>query len=821
VIANNYLAERGITEATVEEFDLEIEEEPAGIRFQGRLGFDRWNSQPLAELVEDVIWFPCRDADGKTVSWIARVFPLLDEAKFLTPKGGTLLPFVPPQTWAVKEKPNKPLILTEGPVKALAIYQAGQLPIGLGGVWMATKKGADGSIELVPDLKQFKWFGRQVYLAFDADWTTNPSVRQALFRTFLALYRQAAKVRFVSWPISQGKGIDDYLHAKTETGEPAVKGLAAIIEAAGEIGQLVEPEDLTVLQSELKLANLSGAQRSQISRILAEPLKVRASALEADAAREETETVARTFTLADPEPWPEPVDGAELVREIVKLTRRYIVISEAEATAAALWVLLTFLDTHVDTLPILAITSPQKRCGKTTLLTILSRLARKALPSANVSPAALFRSIEKFWPTLLIDEADTFLKDNEELRGILNAGHTRDFAFVLRSNPDTLEPERFSTWAPKAIACIGRLPETLSDRSIEIRLERRIKTESVEKLRDADPKTFARLQRMALRWSLDHGQRVRQAHPVIPPILNDRAGDNWWPMLSIASVAGVVGVDKAALKLSVDRADEESVSLMLLSALRDLFSDTGADFLPTEGDEGILAKLNKDAESPWADWKKGMTAEKLGRTLKAFNVKSERPRREGKQERGYSLEVLQPVFGRYLSPNLPSPPENDPQPGSTPGDQVLEPLEPEPGSKTHLGSGQDENSTRLTANQVLEPIREGVSQVEPENGGWARKESLNGSNPAKPVASCKARMPSLTDAEQRIIDALFPWDYEGGLTYTKLLEFSKMPDELFDRELKSLVRRGLVFKSALTDYYALKSHLAELLRDFRTAPSRV
>jgi hypothetical protein len=648
VVVNNYLAERGITEATVKEFGIETEAKPAGIRFQGRLGFDRWaGSQALEQLVKEVIWFPCRDADGKPVSWIARVFPALGEAKFLNPKDGTPLPFVPLETWAVKEKPNKPLILTEGPVKALAIYQAGHLPLGLGGVWMATKKGTDESIELVPALREFKWSGRQVYLAFDADWTTNPQVRQALFRTFFALYRQGAKVWFLSWLPNEGKGIDDYLHAKTQNGDTPSSVLATTIEAACRIEKLVEPEDLTMLQSELINAKLTYAQRSQVFKILSGPLKVRVSALEEDAVREETETVARTFTLADPEPWPDPVNGVELVGEIIGLLRCHVVMSEAEATAAALWVVLTYLDPFVDVLPILAVTSPQKRCGKTTLLTILARLIRKALPASSISPAALFRSIEKFSPALLIDEADIFLKDNEELRGILNSGHTRDMAFVLRVDGESFEPERFSTWAPKVIACIGKLPETLADRSIEIRLQRRLQGEAVEKLRDADPETFTRLQRMALRWSVDHSEAVKRARPRIPLILNDRAGDNWGPLLAIAELCEFgEEATKAAVKLSADQS-EESVSLLLLSTLRDLFRDTGSDFLPTDD---VIKKLNENKEAPWSDWKNGMTAEKLGRTLKLFGVKSEQHRGDGDRHRGYALQKLQPVFNRYLTP---------------------------------------------------------------------------------------------------------------------------------------------------------------------------
>jgi hypothetical protein len=107
--------------------------------------------------------------------------------------------------------------------------------------------------------------------------------------------------------------------------------------------------------------------------------------------------------------------------------------------------------------PLLALTSPEKRCGKTTTLSLLTRLVPRPLLSSNISPAALFRIVEKYCPTLLIDEADSFLRDKEELRGILNSGHTRDAAYVVRTVGDDKEPCRFSTWAPKAVALIGRL----------------------------------------------------------------------------------------------------------------------------------------------------------------------------------------------------------------------------------------------------------------------------------------------------------------------------------------------------------------------------
>jgi len=123
-----------------------------------------------------------------------------------------------------------------------------------------------------------------------------------------------------------------------------------------------------------------------------------------------------------------------------------------------LWCCTTWFEPAVQVAPILNIDSPEMRCGKSTALAIVGKLARRALLAANISPAAVFRTIEKFTPTLIIDEADAFLGHNEELRGLLNSGHTRDSAFVVRTVPveNDYEPRQFSTWGFKAIAGIGR-----------------------------------------------------------------------------------------------------------------------------------------------------------------------------------------------------------------------------------------------------------------------------------------------------------------------------------------------------------------------------
>jgi len=146
------------------------------------------------------------------------------------------------------------------------------------------------------------------------------------------------------------------------------------------------------------------------------------------------------------------VDGAELLSEVAATFARYVALPPF---AVALWTVHTHALEGAAASPLLALTSPEKRCGKTTTLSLLARLVPRPLLSSNISPAALFRIVEKYCPTLLVDEADSFLRDKEELRGILNSGHTRDAAYVVRTVGDDNDPCRFSTWAPKAVALAG------------------------------------------------------------------------------------------------------------------------------------------------------------------------------------------------------------------------------------------------------------------------------------------------------------------------------------------------------------------------------
>ena len=205
------------------------------------------------------------------------------------------------------------------------------------------------------------------------------------------------------------------------------------------------------------------------------------------------------------ESWEEPVSGAELLVDLREIFERYLILPEHGSVTMALWVMHAWTIDAAHVSPFLMFSSPEMRCGKSTAMALINRTAPRTAMASNISPAAIFRYIEAFRPTLLIDEADLFAVENDELRGILNSGHTRDTACVIRLTGDDHEPKDFSTWAPKAIASIGKLANTLRDRSIILSMQRKKAGERVAKLRAReDNGEFLIMRRKAKRWAADN-----------------------------------------------------------------------------------------------------------------------------------------------------------------------------------------------------------------------------------------------------------------------------------------------------------------------------
>ncbi len=395
--------------------------------------------------------------------------------------------------------------------------------------------------------------------------------------------------------------------------------------------------------------------------------------------------VGRPPLIEDPEPWPHPVVGAQLLMDLEDVFARHLVLPAHASIALALWTLHTYLLNAFQLSPILAVTSATKRCGKSLLLVVLGALVPRRLNASNITPAALFRTIEKFTPTLVVDEADTFLKGKDELRGVLNSGHTRPLAQVVRCVGDNHEPRMFSTWCAKAIALIGKLATTLHDRAIEIRMQRRRPDEAVERVRlDRIDAVCDAPRRQCARWAVDHFVALAEADPDVPAALDDRAQDNWRPLLAIADEAGgdwPRWAREAALALSGStEVEDEELGVQVLADVRTVFAAAGdPDVLPSHD---ILSALHDMEDRPWAAWGrsgKKMTGHAFARLLRQFGIRSAGPTRVfGKVERAYRAEAFKEAWDRFLPPVSESEDETPESASAAPASAVAIAADPAP-----------------------------------------------------------------------------------------------------------------------------------------------
>lgn len=359
-----------------------------------------------------------------------------------------------------------------------------------------------------------------------------------------------------------------------------------------------------------------------------------------------------TFADGGDEPWSSPVVGADLVAELAATFQRYAVLPPGRATALALWTLHAHAFEAADFSPRLALTSPTKRCGKTRVLEILESLVPKPLRIANLTAAVLYRVIEKAGPTLLVDEADSFLTERDDLRGVINDGFKRGGS-VLRCVGDDHEPRAFPCFGPLAIAAIGRLPGTVEDRSILLAMKRKTAAESVHPFRRRDRDGLSDLRRRCARWAADNLAALREAEPVAPTELNDRAADKWEPLFAIADRAAGPWPEQARRAALVLAGDEEGaevgdLNVALLGDVRSVLRAGGANRVQSEA---LLSELLALEGRPWSEIDHGrpMTASRLARMLAGFGLKPKAFRMaDGKTRRGYEKATFEDAFSRYL-----------------------------------------------------------------------------------------------------------------------------------------------------------------------------
>lgn len=353
-----------------------------------------------------------------------------------------------------------------------------------------------------------------------------------------------------------------------------------------------------------------------------------------------------------------------LLEELESFVHTFIVLDPVKVFAIVAWVIAARLIMEFDRFPHLAIYSPQKRCGKTTLLLILEQIVPRPYNTANISPAAIYRLVDKERPTLIIDEAQSLSESRKNTESsavcgeLLNASTSRGAFSVRCGGRDGSEIVKYSLYSPKIIASIGQVNNVLADRSLGIRMERKRDDQQVKRVlyREIDQQGQALAEKIEA-WCEENRERVAQTYASIEPfdIPNDRLADMLLPLQAVVFLLAPDRIrelqDYAELLVNEDTEMERATpEVRLLLVCREILTD---DFIPTAA---LLAKLNARQQDDPQDYgfKGEMNAERLASLLRMFDIRpcAKTSKVAGKAfcVRGYSRADFAEAWGRYLPP---------------------------------------------------------------------------------------------------------------------------------------------------------------------------
>lgn len=357
---------------------------------------------------------------------------------------------------------------------------------------------------------------------------------------------------------------------------------------------------------------------------------------------------------------------AEVLDSVQVFVRRFVVMSEEQLVAVALWTAHTHAFEASDYTPYLFVSSAERESGKSRLKEVCELVAANPIPTSNVSPAAMFRMAgEEPLPTFLVDEVDEIFapkSERSELRGLLNAGfHRGDFAIRMVGEGAKQFPKRFSVYCPKLLAGknSAALGDTLESRCIRIELKRKTRAEHIERFRRRELDEEASYLAETLRSLGGHFAPVlASARPELPEELSDRAQDVWEPLLAIADLAGEEygrRARAAAVAIFTGRESDDSLGVRLLTDCHAIFN--GYERLSTARLIELLCLLE---ESPWAEkwWNayKGEpnpgAAKNLSWHLRRYGIHSKDIRFPDRESplKGYERERFEDAWSRYLLP---------------------------------------------------------------------------------------------------------------------------------------------------------------------------
>jgi len=439
--------------------------------------------------------------------------------------------------------------------------------------------------------------------------------------------------------------------------------------APSAIAQTIEPvvDDLDATIQ--RLAKLRPAEYDRAKKNEADKLGISLKALDAEVRiKQKEKDLASDAPFKEIEPWPHAVNGAELLQAVTNTIHKYVICSKHTARSATLWIAHTYLLDVIHCSPLAIITAPDKGCGKSTLLDVMADMVYQPIPTASISAPALYRTIEEYHPTLLIDEVDSFLAGDEAMRGIINCGHKRKLAFVMRCDGEDNKPKRFSTWSAKVLSGISakNLHDTITSRGIILELRKKLPTETIASNRNNHAEYLA-ISRKLMRWTADIKDQVKQSNPTLPNGLDDRQKDNWETLLTLADIAGGHWPETARETATVicSKAETKSYKTELLEDIKTAFELKKIDRVSTVD---LIAYLCEDDEANWATYNHGkqISPKQLAKLLSGYGIVSATKRFSGySTAKGYEITQFLDVWARYIDVSSPAHPENDPLPSQT------------------------------------------------------------------------------------------------------------------------------------------------------------
>jgi hypothetical protein len=458
--------------------------------------------------------------------------------------------------------------------------------------------------------------------------------------------------------------------------------------------------------------------------------------------KKEDDGQGRAVKIPDVFPWHEPADGDMLATTLACTVKSYVALRDEEADAIAIWILHSWLVNSFTISPRLAVTSPTKGCGKTTVLRLLNLLARRPKRAGSISPPALFRAVEQFQPTILLDETEKYIEHGGDLHALLNEGHCKG-GTVLRVLGEKLELREFSVFGAVAFARNGRLPDDLEQRSIVIELQRRRPDEPLGELREDRCEPLQRLARMCARWAEDSGAGIAEADPDMGCFIN-RAADNWRPLFAIADTLGGEWPERLrAAAAALAPRESESIGPMLLADVQVAYDGAAADRLSSVD---ICEALTAMEGRPWAEWgksKKPLTPNQLARLLKPFGITSGQTRFGEQTRKGYYLHAFEDAFARYLGPQGVTEPKHR--------NKCDEMDSSEP-------SQSETKESHVSFQKCEKPNKDGLGfDVSVERGGTGNARACDEGNGHAPVAPSERRNGRDVGLSEREIEKLAAW----------------------------------------------------------------